>query len=77
MLSIQYAPLGATDFSPYILNLQAVDGVSDIEYLFIIWAGDFSYLYTDLTNYGVAADMEIAGACICLLYTSPSPRDRS
>ena len=67
VLSIQYAPLSATDFSPYILNLQAVDAVSDIEYLFIIWAGDFSYLYTDLTSYDVASDMEIAGACIDIL----------
>jgi branched-chain amino acid transport system substrate-binding protein len=65
--SIQYAPLGATDFSPYILNLQAADAVYDIEYLFIIWAGDFSYLYTDLTNYDVASDMELAGACIDIL----------
>jgi len=64
VISIQYAPLAATDFSPYILNLQAADAVFDIEYLFIIWAGNFAYLYGDLATYDVASDMEIAGACI-------------
>ncbi|MFW9887834.1 MAG: ABC transporter substrate-binding protein [Candidatus Thorarchaeota archaeon] len=67
VLSIQYAPGGATDFSPYILNLQTVDAALDIEYLFIIWAGDFSYLYTDLENSHIADDMELAGACIDIL----------
>jgi len=64
VISIQYAPLTATDFSPYILNLQAADAVYDIDYLFIIWAGNFAYLYGDLATYDVASDMEIAGACI-------------
>ncbi len=67
VLSIQYAPGGATDFSPYILNLQAVDALYDIEYLFLIWAGDFSYLYDYLDSYNVADDMEISGACIDIL----------
>jgi len=67
VLSIQYAPLAATDFSPYITNLKNVDAASDIEYLFIIWAGNFAYLYGDLATYDLASDMEIAGACIDIL----------
>jgi branched-chain amino acid transport system substrate-binding protein len=67
VISIQYAPLTATDFSPYILNLQAADAIYDIEYLFIIWAGNFAYLYSDLATYDVASDMEVSGACIDIL----------
>jgi branched-chain amino acid transport system substrate-binding protein len=65
--SIQYAPLGCNDFSPYILNLQAADAIYDTQYLFIIWAGNFAYLYSDLATFNLAADMEIAGACIDIL----------
>jgi branched-chain amino acid transport system substrate-binding protein len=65
--SIQYAPLTANDFSPYIFNLQDADDTYDIEYLFVIWAGDFSFLYEDLETYDLAADMEISGACIDIL----------
>ncbi|MFW9793611.1 MAG: ABC transporter substrate-binding protein [Candidatus Thorarchaeota archaeon] len=69
VLSIQYAPGGATDFSPYILNLLAVDTLYDIDYLFIIWAGDFSYLFTDLATYidPVDPEFEIAGSCVDIL----------
>jgi branched-chain amino acid transport system substrate-binding protein len=65
--SIQYAPLTASDFSPYITNLLAADAIYDTEYLFIIWAGNFAYLYGDLATYNVASSMEIAGACIDIL----------
>jgi branched-chain amino acid transport system substrate-binding protein len=67
VISIQYAPLAATDFSPYITALQAADAVYDIEYLFIIWAGNFAYLYGDLATYDLASDMEVSGACIDIL----------
>lgn len=67
VISIQYAPLTATDFSPYITNLKNADAFFDIEYLFIIWAGNFAYLYGDLATYDLAADMEISGACIDIL----------
>ncbi len=67
VLSSVYANLFDTDFSQEIDALKAADAVNDIEYLFIIWALDFSYLYNDLTTYDLAADMEISGACIDIL----------
>jgi hypothetical protein len=67
VISSVYANLFDTDFSQEVAALQAADLVNDIEYLFIIWALDFSYLYNDMTTYGLAADMEIAGACIDIL----------
>ncbi len=67
VLSSVYANLFDTDFSQEIDALKAADLVNDIEYLFIIWALDFSYLYNDMTTYNLAADMEIAGACIDIL----------
>ncbi len=65
--SIQYASLWDTDFSQEIDALKAADAIWGIEYLFIIWAGNFAYLYNDLATYNLAADMEIAGACIDIL----------
>jgi len=65
--SIQYASLFDNDFSQEIDALKAADLIWDIEYLFIIWAGNFAYLYNDLATYNLAADMEIAGACIDIL----------
>jgi branched-chain amino acid transport system substrate-binding protein len=67
VISSVYANLFDTDFSQEIDALKAADLVNDIEYLFIIWALDFSYLYNDMTTYNLAADMEIAGACIDIL----------
>ena len=67
VITTEYASLAATDFSPNILNLQSADATYDIEYLFIIWAGNFAYLYADLATYAVADDMEISGACIDIL----------
>lgn len=67
VISIQYAPLSSTDFSPYITNLKNANAIWDIQYLFIIWAGNFAYLYGDLATYNLAADMEISGACIDIL----------
>ncbi|NOR39242.1 MAG: ABC transporter substrate-binding protein, partial [Candidatus Thorarchaeota archaeon] len=65
--SIQYASLWDTDFSQEIDALKAADAIWDIEYLFVIWAGNFAYLYNDLATYNLAANMEIAGACIDIL----------
>ncbi len=67
VLGSVYASLVDTDFSQEIDALKAIDLVNDIEYLFIIWAGNFAYLYGDLATYNLAADMEIAGACIDIL----------
>jgi branched-chain amino acid transport system substrate-binding protein len=67
VISSVYANLFDTDFSQEIDALKAADLVNDIDYLFIIWALDFSYLYNDMTTYNLAADMEIAGACIDIL----------
>jgi branched-chain amino acid transport system substrate-binding protein len=67
VISSVYANLFDTDFTQEIDALKAADLVNDIEYLFIIWALDFSYLYNDMTTQNLAADMEIAGACIDIL----------
>jgi branched-chain amino acid transport system substrate-binding protein len=67
VLTSVYANLADTDFTQEIDALKAVDLVNDIEYLFIIWAGNFAYLYTGLASENLAADMEIAGACIDIL----------
>ncbi|MHA2024482.1 MAG: ABC transporter substrate-binding protein [Candidatus Thorarchaeota archaeon] len=67
VISSVYANLFDTDFTQEIDALKAADLVNDIEYLFIIWALDFSYLYNDMTTQALAADMEIAGACIDIL----------
>jgi branched-chain amino acid transport system substrate-binding protein len=67
VLGSVYAGLFDTDFTADIDALKALDAANDIEYLFIIWALDFSYLYGDLASQNLAADMEIAGACIDIL----------
>ncbi|MHA1949960.1 MAG: ABC transporter substrate-binding protein [Candidatus Thorarchaeota archaeon] len=67
VVSSVYANLFDTDFTQEIDALKAADLVNDIDYLFIIWALDFSYLYNDMTTQNLAADMEIAGACIDIL----------
>jgi branched-chain amino acid transport system substrate-binding protein len=59
-----YASLAETDFQPTIDALIAADAVNDIEYLFVVWAGNFVYLYNDLFTYNLASYMELAGACI-------------
>ena len=66
VISSVYAGLFDTDFTQEIDALKAADLVNDIDYLFIIWALDFSHLYNDMTAQNLAADMEIAGACIDL-----------
>ena len=67
MVTALYASLGETDFQAEIDALKAADAVNDIEYVFIVWAGNFAYLYNDLATYNLAADMELAGACIDIL----------
>jgi branched-chain amino acid transport system substrate-binding protein len=62
-----YASLAETDFSAEIDALKFADAVNDIEYLFLVWAGNFAYLYNDLTTYNLAANMTLAGACIDIL----------
>ncbi|MHA1577087.1 MAG: ABC transporter substrate-binding protein [Candidatus Thorarchaeota archaeon] len=67
VISSVYANLFDTDFTQEIDALKAADLVNDIDYLFIIWALDFSYLYNDMNTQNLVADMEIAGACIDIL----------
>jgi branched-chain amino acid transport system substrate-binding protein len=67
VISSVYANLFDTDFSQEVDALKAADLVNDIEYLFIIWALDFSYLYNDMTTYQLNNSMDIAGACIDIL----------
>jgi len=67
VISSVYANLADTDFTQEIDALKAANVVNDIEYLFIIWAGNFAYLYNDMATQNLAADMEIAGACIDIL----------
>ncbi|MHA1906269.1 MAG: ABC transporter substrate-binding protein [Candidatus Thorarchaeota archaeon] len=67
VITTQYAPLGTTDFSPYMTNLLTADTADDIDYLFVIWAGSFGAMYADFGTYDIASEMEIAGACIDIL----------
>lgn len=67
VISSVYASLADTDFTQEIDALKAANVVNDIEYLFIIWAGNFAYLYNDMATQNLAADMDIAGACIDIL----------
>ena len=67
VVDIEYAPLTATDFSPYLTNLLTKDASDDIEYLFVIWAGSFGAMYSDFLTYDIASYMEISGACIDIL----------
>lgn len=64
--SIQYAPLTTTDFGPYITNLLTADAnpLLGIDYLFVVWAGSFAYMYSDFNTYNITDYMELAGACI-------------
>lgn len=62
-----YEPLAQDNFQASIDALKAADAVNDIEYLFLIWAGSFVNLYDDLFTFDIAADMELAGACIDIL----------
>ncbi|MFX1559874.1 MAG: ABC transporter substrate-binding protein, partial [Promethearchaeota archaeon] len=60
--SIQYAPLGCSDFSPYLLNLQYADYLFGIDYLFVIWAGTgWTEMYRDFEANSMSDYMEIAG----------------
>ncbi|MFX0062373.1 MAG: ABC transporter substrate-binding protein, partial [Candidatus Hermodarchaeota archaeon] len=67
--SIQYAPLGTSDFGPYLTNLLTADAnpLLGIDYLFVVWAGSFAAMYSDFGTYDIASYMEIAGACIDIL----------
>jgi len=67
VISSVYANLADTDFTQEIDALKSANVVNDIEYLFIIWAGNFAYLYNDMATQNLAADMDIAGACIDIL----------
>jgi len=67
VISSVYANLFDTDFTQEIDALKAADAVNDIQYLFIIWALDFSYLYNDMTAQNLAGFMNISGACIDIL----------
>ena len=64
VLGSVYPGLFDADFTPSIDALKAIDAANDIEYLFIIWALDFSVLYGDLVDQNLASYMEISGACI-------------
>ncbi|MFW9996859.1 MAG: ABC transporter substrate-binding protein [Candidatus Odinarchaeota archaeon] len=63
--SIQYAdPYLTVDFTSYITNLLLHDTYYGIDMLFIIWAGNFNYLYPALISNNVAAAMNISGAVV-------------
>ncbi len=61
---VQYAPLTTTDFSPYISNILSAEENVGIDYLFIIWSGNFGYLWQDLGEYNVSSGMNVGGAVI-------------
>jgi branched-chain amino acid transport system substrate-binding protein len=60
----EYATLGEVDFSSHMTNLLNADSTTDIDYLFVIWAGSFGPMYAGFGTYDIASYMEIAGACI-------------
>jgi branched-chain amino acid transport system substrate-binding protein len=63
--SIQYAPLGTSDFGPYLTNLIYADALFGIDYLFIVWAGTgWSEMYRDFAGYHISDYMEVAGSNI-------------
>ncbi|MFX1369138.1 MAG: ABC transporter substrate-binding protein, partial [Promethearchaeota archaeon] len=67
VIHTEYAPPGDTDFSDEVAELLLQDASNDIEYLFVIWAGSFTAMYTEFATQNLAAEMEIAGACIDIL----------
>ncbi len=64
VILVQYAPLTTTDFSPYISNILTAEENIGIDYLFIIWSGNFGYLWQDLGEYNVTSGMGVGGAVI-------------
>jgi branched-chain amino acid transport system substrate-binding protein len=60
VVNIQYASLFTTDFGPYMTNLLSAESTFDIDCLFIIWQGDYSYLYADLDLYDIRNYMNIS-----------------
>ncbi|MHA1227912.1 MAG: ABC transporter substrate-binding protein [Candidatus Hodarchaeales archaeon] len=67
---IQYAPLTTTDFAPYISNILAADETLGIDYLLIVWSGNFAYLWQDLGDLKVTEKMNVGGAVIDILSTN-------
>ena len=60
--SIQYAPLGCTDFAPYLLNLIQANALFGIDYLLVVWAGaGWVEMYRDFEAYNISTYMEVAG----------------
>ena len=65
VVSIQYASLFVPPvWDPYMTNLLTADAVFGIDYLFVIWAGDFAPMYDAFATFNIASAMDIAGACI-------------
>ncbi|MFX1485455.1 MAG: ABC transporter substrate-binding protein, partial [Promethearchaeota archaeon] len=60
VVSVQYAPIPTTDFSPYLTNLLTANAIFGIDLLFIIWQGNFAYLYSDLYSYAIRNYMNIS-----------------
>jgi len=60
----QYAPLTTTDFSPYINNILSAEENVGIDYLLIVWAGNFGYLWQDLGEFNVTSGMNVGGSVI-------------
>ncbi|MHA1971711.1 MAG: ABC transporter substrate-binding protein [Candidatus Hodarchaeales archaeon] len=67
---IQYAPLTTTDFTPYINNILSADSSLGIDYLLIVWSGNFAYLWQDLADLNVTEKMNVGGAVIDILSTN-------
>ncbi len=60
----QYADLATSDFTPYIDNILNADKNIGIDYLLIIWSGNFGYLYSDLGKANVTDHMSVGGSVI-------------
>ncbi len=64
VVATEYASLATTDFTPQITSLLAVEASVGIDYLMIVWAGNFAFLYGDLATNEVANYMDVGGAAI-------------
>ncbi|MFW9927837.1 MAG: substrate-binding domain-containing protein [Candidatus Thorarchaeota archaeon] len=66
IVDTEYVPVGTTDLTPYMDHLLDVDSsvAGGIDMLMIVWAGDFSPLYRDMTAKNIGQYMNISSGII-------------
>ncbi len=70
VVSIQFASLTTYDFTPYFQNILTTEMTTGIDYLFIIWSGNFAYLWQDIADFNTTDFMDVGGAVIDLYSTN-------